>query len=183
MRREVACRRTGRDLIAFSIFYSLFICRCEELVRNPLGPIGSDAQAPRRSVAATLRSKVRICRDTGRFSKRRLREVLMVAHIGVDLTCGIFCQLIKFSIVIEMTLGNRRRYDRSTLPVCGNAMVSFTDSPDALLLGLQLTTHRCPLASLLLQLVTALSWHRAGTHSPALPCSADRTNRPSRCGR
>ena len=73
------------------VFNFLFlIYRFEELVRNPLGPIGSDAQAPRRSVAATLRLKVRICRDTGRFSKRRLREVLMVTHIGVDLRCGIF---------------------------------------------------------------------------------------------
>ena len=90
--------------------------------------------------------------------------------------CGIVMELIiNFSIVVGMTLGNRRRYERSTLLTWGDATVSFADSPDALLLGLQLPTHRCPLAALLLQLVTALSWYCAGTRSPALLGSAHRT--------
>ena len=98
-------------------------------------------------------------------------------------TCGIVMELIiKCSIVVGMTLGNRRRYERSTLLTWGDATVSLTDSREALLHGLQLPTHRCPLAALLLQLVTALSWHCAGTRSPALPGLAQSTQRPSRCG-
>ncbi len=98
--------------------------------------------------------------------------------------CGIVMELIiKFSIVVGMTLGNRRRYERSTLPISGDATVSLADPRDALLLGLQLPKHRCPLAALLLQLVTALSWYCAGTRSRSLPGSAHRTQWPSSCGR
>ena len=56
--------------------------------------------------------------------------------------CGVVIELIsEFSIVIEMTLGTRRRNERSTLPISGDATVNFAESQDALLLGLQLRKH------------------------------------------
>jgi len=55
------------------VFNFLFlIYRFEEMVRNPLGLIGSDPRAPGRSVAAPLRLKVKICQDTDPFSKRKV---------------------------------------------------------------------------------------------------------------
>jgi len=55
--------QTNRQSFDREYKFLFLIYRFQDLVRNPRGPIGSDAQARRGSVAATLRLKVRTCRE------------------------------------------------------------------------------------------------------------------------